>query len=228
LKELKAIRTLSLANNKLKTPILDVSNLQELRVLHLGGNPLEYFPELSHANKLHICSLATVLFAADEGFSSWTVDFLKVQTRVPMRSWASSADDVLALLLSRSSLQHPLIMGGLAEMAKDVDTRKSMIKADRLLPQLVHAVLSENVVVAAKACETIELLSVEPDVAEALERAAVMSAAEELVSRSESALQIAAMKVTFLLSVHSIFSDSLGGVWTLSQAVSGLRDGKSW
>lgn len=174
---------------------MNLSNLHGLCVLHLGRNPLQYFPELSQAPSLHIVSLASLCITADSSFSTWSVEVLKPQSRVTMRSWAASINDMFKLLLSRSSLQHPLIAGGLAEMAQDEELRSCMLKAEKLLPQLVHAMLSEDITVAAKSCETLGQLVSEPGIAEEVEKASAVGAAQELMLSSDVRLQQAGLKV---------------------------------
>lgn len=190
LQDLTNLHTLSLSNNRLKAPIVNLSNLNSLCVLHLGGNPLQYFPELSQAPSLLTVSLANLLVVAEPSWTSWNVEMLHQRTsRLTMRSnTAATINDTLKLLLSRSSAQHPLIAGGLAEMAQDEDHRNAMLKAEGLLPQLVHAMLSENIIVAAKSCETVCKLTTTKEVALDVEKAAGISAAHKLMLSSNDRL----------------------------------------
>jgi hypothetical protein len=201
LKNLTNLHTLSLSNNRLKAPILNLSNLHGLCVLHLGRNPLQYFPELSQAPGLHVVSLANLCISADSSFSTWTVEILKPQSRVTM--WAASTNDTLKLLLSRSSLQHPLIAGGLAEMARDEELRGCMLRAEKLLSQLIAAMLSEDAKVAAKSCETLCRLLVEPGVAEELERASAVGAVSKLMRCGQVPLQNAGLQVLTEIALAS-------------------------
>lgn len=164
-------------------------------MLHLGGNPLTYVPELSQAASLHVVSLAALHISADSAFSTWTVQIVKPPPRVSMRSRSTPVDAALKLLLSRSSLQHPLIAGGLAEMARDTEHRAAMLRAERLLPQLVHAMLAEHTVVAVQSCEAIARLAQEPGVATTLSAAATLTSALELMGAPQPQLQVAGLKV---------------------------------
>ena len=60
LKQCAQLRSLSVENNRLATPLLDLRPLGSLRSLQLFGNPLEYLPELSHCTALRHLSLANV------------------------------------------------------------------------------------------------------------------------------------------------------------------------
>jgi Leucine-rich repeat (LRR) protein len=191
LQNLTNLHTLSLSNNRLKAPIVNLSNLNGLCVLHLGGNPLQYFPELSQAPSLLTVSLANLLIVAEPSWTSWSVEMLNQRTsRLTMRSnTAASVNDTLKLLLSRSSSQHPLIAGGLAEMAAEEDYRSAMLKTEGLLPQLVYAMMSENIIVAAKSCETLCKLTTTKQVALDVEKAAAVSAAHKLMLSSNERLK---------------------------------------
>eukprot|EP00892_Ulva_mutabilis_P003179 jgi/Ulvmu1/12862/UM098_0047.1 len=203
LKSLTSLHTLSLSSNALAAPIIDLSALQHLAVLHLGGNPLTYVPELSQASALHVVSLASLHISADASFSAWTVQVLKPPPRVSMRSRSTPVDAALKLLLSRSSLQHPLIAGGLAEMARDTEHRTAMLRAERLLPQLVHAMLAEHSVVAVQSCEALARLAQEPGVAATLAAAATLTSAHELMAAPMPRLQVAGLKVLAAMAVAS-------------------------
>ena len=102
---------------------------------------------------------------------------------------ATTVNDTLKLLLSRSSAQHPLIAGGLAEMAEVEEHRHAMLKAEGLLPQLVHAMMSENIIVAAKSCETLCKLTKTREVAADVEKAAGVSAAQKLMLSANERLK---------------------------------------
>jgi Leucine-rich repeat (LRR) protein len=54
------LREISLENNKLATPVLDLRALSHLTSLQLFGNPLEFLPELSPCTALRNLSLANV------------------------------------------------------------------------------------------------------------------------------------------------------------------------
>lgn len=120
-----------------------------------------------------------------------------------MRSRGTTVDAALKLLLSRSSLQHPLIAGGLAEMARDTEHRASMLRAERLLPQLVHAMLAEHTVVAVQSCEALVRLAQEPGVAATLAAAATLSSALKLMAAPKPQLQVAGLKVLPLMQPPS-------------------------
>lgn len=199
LQDLTNLHTLSLSNNRLKVPIVNLSKLNKLFVLHLGGNPLQYFPELSQAPHLLTVSLANLLIMAEPSWTSWTVEMLNQRTsRLSMRAnTAATVNDTLKLLLSRSSAQHPLIAGGLAEMAADEDHRNSMLRAEGLLPQLVHSMMSENIIVAAKSVETLCKLTTTKEVALDVEKAAAISAAHKLMLSSNDQLQRCGLAVRF-------------------------------
>ena len=196
LKQLTQLVNLSLLNNKLKTPILDLAILTRLRSLHLGGNPLEYFPELSPATALHALSLASLSLSADDAFAAFCVTLPKPAARMSIRrSRTAALDDLLALLFRRSSCQHPLLAGGLAEMAADRETRATILRVDRALPQLVNMVRSENVVVSTKACEVLWQLAEEAGAAAAMVDAAVGSAVRKLLAASDRGMCIAGLQV---------------------------------
>ena len=54
------LREISLENNRLATPVLDLRAMAHLRSLQLFGNPLEFLPELSPCTALRLLSLANV------------------------------------------------------------------------------------------------------------------------------------------------------------------------
>ena len=58
------LREISLENNRLATPVLDLRAMAHLRSLQLYGNPLEFLPELSPCTALRLLSLANVSFLA--------------------------------------------------------------------------------------------------------------------------------------------------------------------
>ena len=136
-------------------------------------------------------SLANLLVVAEPSWTSWSVEMLNQRTsRLTMRSnTATTVNDTLKLLLSRSSAQHPLIAGGLAEMAEVEEHRHAMLKAEGLLPQLVHAMMSENIIVAAKSCETLCKLTKTREVAADVEKAAGVSAAQKLMLSANERLK---------------------------------------
>jgi hypothetical protein len=196
LRQLTSLVDLSLANNKLKTPILDLSHLSALRTLHLGGNPLEYFPELSPATALHCLSLASLAISADTNFSSFTVTLPKQQARIGIRSNRTGMlDEILTLLFRRSSCQHPLLAGGLVEMAQDSEVRATILRVERALPQIVNMMRSENVIVSTKACEVLWLLAEERGAAAEMQNAAVMGAIHKLLDVSDRRVQVASLQV---------------------------------
>lgn len=60
LRHCSELREISLENNKLATPVLDLRALSGLHSLQLFGNPLEFLPELNPCRYLRNLSLANV------------------------------------------------------------------------------------------------------------------------------------------------------------------------
>ena len=60
LKHCKSLRKITLENNRLATPVMDLRAMSCLKSLQLFGNPLEYLPELSPCTELRHLSLANV------------------------------------------------------------------------------------------------------------------------------------------------------------------------
>jgi hypothetical protein len=202
LSNLTRLTMLGLASNKLKTPLLDASRLACLRVLFLGGNPLNYVPELSPAKLLHTLSLAALLITAanpDDGFSQVNVAYPKPSTRMGLRGARSPLpDDLIALLFGRSFCQHPLLTGALAELAKDPDIRAALLRVDRVVPQIVHLMHSERSGVAAHACQAMCLLAEEAGGAATLEKAAIADALYRALTNAEDSVRLTSLQVCYL------------------------------
>lgn len=60
LRSCSELRDISLENNRLATPVLDLRAVSQLSSLQLFGNPLEFLPELSPCRRLRKLSLANV------------------------------------------------------------------------------------------------------------------------------------------------------------------------
>lgn len=193
---LSRLTHLGLASNRLKTPLLDLSRLSALQALHLGGNPLTYIPELSHATALRTLSLAAICITADEAYTAIRVTLPKRGMAMNLRAPRCPVpDDLLALLLDRSSCQHPLLAGGLAELSRDVEVRAALLRMDHALPQIVLLACSQQPVVAARACETLRLLAEVADAAARLERASAKDAIHSAVRSPSQPVQLAALQV---------------------------------
>jgi hypothetical protein len=192
---------LSLAKNKLKTPLLNISRLAGLRVLHLGGNPLSYVPELSPATALHTLSLASlVITAADAESSSTQVNVAYPKPSMALRGARSPLpDDLIALLFGRSFCQHPLLTGALAELAKDPDVRGALLRVDRVVPQIVHLMHSEKGAVAVHACQAIRLLARDPHAVATIEKAAIADALYRSLTSVEDSVRLASLEVCTLV-----------------------------
>jgi hypothetical protein len=107
LSSLKQLEALSLSNNRLQTPVLDVRSLSLLTALHLGGNPLSYVPELAPLTRLRTVSLATLRFAVDSEFTTWEAALAPTASlRAAMRARGADIDEALKLLFSRSCAPH--------------------------------------------------------------------------------------------------------------------------
>lgn len=60
LKHCSSLRKITLENNRLATPVMDLRAMSSLKSLQLYGNPLEFLPELSPCTELRHLSLANV------------------------------------------------------------------------------------------------------------------------------------------------------------------------
>ena len=85
-------------------------------------------------------------------------------------------------------------------MAADRDTRATILRVDRALPQLVSMVRSEHGVVATKACEVLWQLAEEPGAAAAMADAAVGSAARKVLAAGDRRSRVASLQVRRLLA----------------------------
>lgn len=80
-------------------------------------------------------------------------------------------------------------------MARDSEHRAAMLRTERLLPQLVHAMLAEHLVVAVQSCEALARLAQEPGVVTTLAAAATITSALKLMGAPQPQLQVAGLKV---------------------------------
>ena len=85
-------------------------------------------------------------------------------------------------------------------MAADRDTRATILRVDRALPQLVSMVRSEHGVVATKACEVLWQLAEEPGAAAAMADAAVGSAARKVLAAGDRRSRVATPCQTLTMS----------------------------
>ena len=196
-RELTRLTALSFASNRLRTPNIDLSRFPHLHRLDLGGNPLTWFPELAAAPCLHALSLATLAISADKEFRSFTVALPKAPARIaPMRGNRDAAlDELMTLLFCRSSCAHPLLAGGLAEMAREQDVRAAILRNEKVLPQVMNMLRVDDAVVSMKACEALWQLAEEAGAAEALIRAEVVSAIHKLMAGHDADVQLASLQV---------------------------------
>lgn len=115
LKNCSGLHEISLENNKLTTPIIDLSGLAELRALHLFGNPLQFLPELTPCSQLRHLSLANVRITADVSYSQWQVEVVGQMGR------GHRLSALFALIFRRSSAQHPVLAGALGTLGRVED-----------------------------------------------------------------------------------------------------------
>ena len=121
LKHCSMLRELNLEENKVVTPLLDLKSLTRLQSLQLFANPLEFLPEMSHCTQLRSLSLANVRILADASFSRWEVEVssLSYLAQALGSSRAHKLSPLFKLIFRRSSLQHPLMAGGLGRISED-------------------------------------------------------------------------------------------------------------
>ena len=112
------LEVLSLEGNRIATPIVDLAPLARLHTLRLGGNPLDYLPELSRCAALRTLSLANVRISADAGLAAVAVSdaagegdggsgaggYLGIGRAARKADWSA----LFALLFKHSSCQAPL------------------------------------------------------------------------------------------------------------------------
>ena len=74
LRQCTRLEVLSLENNRLAAPVVDLGAAPSLRSLRLWGNPLEVLPELGACRSLRHLSLVNARIDADDDLDTWTVE----------------------------------------------------------------------------------------------------------------------------------------------------------
>ncbi len=198
LKNCSGLHEISLENNKLTTPIIDLSGLSQLRALHLFGNPLQFLPELTPCTQLRHLSLANVRITADVSYSQWQVEVVGQMGR------GHKLSALFALIFRRSSAQHPVLAGALGRLAEDPATCDLIWKEEGAIQQLVLMTMSEHSVVVQQACKTLgHLAKHTPAIADEIVDCDVLSACLTLITSTRYTHQIAGLQLIADLSFAS-------------------------
>jgi len=186
------LRSLTLEANRLERPIVDLRPLGgSLEEFRLGGNALDYLPEMSHCTRLRTLSLANARITADAALHR--VDVAECGDGTPAggddggnadggslsaarestaallgRAPAAKRDfsALYALIFRYSSCQLPLLACAVARLAAEsAEQAEAIAAAEGGVQQLLSMVLSENPVVVSAACRTLAALAEQPPLA---------------------------------------------------------------
>ncbi|XP_071687897.1 phospholipase A I-like [Rutidosis leptorrhynchoides] len=164
---------LSLEHNKLVCPLLDFRAMNELRVLRLFGNLLEFLPEILPLHQLRHLSLANIRIVADEYLRT-----VNVQIETGNSSYFAALRHKLsaffALIFRYSSCHHPLLASALAKMMQDEGNRVVIGKDENAVRQLISMISSDNNHVVEQACSALTSLASDVTVALQLMKCDIM------------------------------------------------------
>ncbi|GBF89188.1 phospholipase A [Raphidocelis subcapitata] len=210
-----ALRELDLSNNRIGKLLVDLRALTALRSLQLYGNALEYLPDLAPATALRSLSLANVRIISDPAFSRFEIELSSpaatsysamVLTGVGLDKGHRLAP-LLGLLFKRSTVQHPLLAGALAQLCEDPSNLEMLAREDVALQQLVAMAITEDARVVRPACSMLRALGAVPGAAARLVRANAVGAVSTLVDSPHMDFQLAGLEVLASLAAGASDAD---------------------